>query len=186
MNHGTNRYYKNSKINEARFRKVVKGFTMDFSASDTVKLTGISVRSINAIYLKRRVQIAEFCEAQSPYSGEVELDEPYFGPKRIRGKRGRGAGGKTIVFGIFKRNGHVYTEIVPDARRSSLLPVFPGKVSLESIIHTDGWRTYSGLVDMSYAKRYRVEHGKNEFASKHSPFMSCFSRIIRSGRSCLR
>ncbi len=59
-----------------------------------------------------RRRIAEYCEAQSPYSGEVELDESNFGPKRIRGKRGRRAGSKTIVFGVFKRNGHVYTEIV--------------------------------------------------------------------------
>ena len=115
-----NRYYKNSKISEARFRRLLKAFAMDFSASDTARLTGISVRSVNAIYLKIRERIAEYCESQSSYSGEVELDESYFGPKRIRGKRGRGAGGKTIVFGIFKRNGHVFTENVPDARKRTL------------------------------------------------------------------
>ena len=109
-----NRYYKNSKISEARFRRLLTAFAMDFSASDTARLTGISVRSVNAIYLKIRVRIAEYCESQSPYSGEVELNESYVGPKRIRGKRGRGAGGETIVFDIFKRNGHVFTEIVPD------------------------------------------------------------------------
>jgi len=81
---------------------------------------------VNDIYLKIRRRIAEYCEEQSPYSGEVELDESYFGPKRIRGKRGRGAGGKTIVFGMFKRNGHVYTEIVPDAKKKTLLAVIRG------------------------------------------------------------
>ena len=121
---------------------------MDLSASDTAKLTGINVRSINPLYLKIRQRIAQHCEAQSPFSGEVELDEAYFGPRRIRGKRGRGAGGKTIVFGIFKRNGCVFTEIVPDARKTSLLPVIRGRVGLESIIHTDGWRAYDGLVDV--------------------------------------
>jgi hypothetical protein len=30
--------------------------------------------------------------------GEFEADESYFGPHRIKGKRGGGAGGKTIVF----------------------------------------------------------------------------------------
>lgn len=108
---------------------------MDLSASDTARLTGLSTRSVNAIYIKIRHRIAEYCEAQSPYSGEVELDESYFGPKRIRGKRGRGAGGKTIVFGVFKRNGHVYTEIVPDVRKRSLLPVIRGHVSLDSVVH---------------------------------------------------
>jgi len=38
----------------------------------------------------------------------------YFGAKRIKGKRGRGAYNKTPVFGILQRQGMVYTEIVPD------------------------------------------------------------------------
>ena len=67
-----------------------------------------------------RKRIAEHCEEQLKLSGVVEVDESYFGPRRVRGKRGRGAGHKTIVFGIFKRNGHVYTEIVPDARKGLL------------------------------------------------------------------
>ena len=31
--------------------------------------------------------------------GEIEIDESYFGVKRVRGKRGRGANGKVPVFG---------------------------------------------------------------------------------------
>ena len=30
----------------------------------------------------------------SKFSGEIEIDESYFGAKRVRGKRGRGASGK--------------------------------------------------------------------------------------------
>ena len=96
------------------------------------------------------------------------MDESYFGPKRIRGKRGRGAGSKTIVFGLFKRNGWVYTGIVPDARKATLQGVIRGRVSLESVIHSDGWRGYHGLVDMGYAKHFRVQHGDNEFANEQS------------------
>lgn len=97
-------------------------------------MTGLSVRSVNDIFLKIRHRVAEYCEAQSPYSGEIELDESYFGPRRVRGKRGRGAGSKTIVFGIFKRNGHVYTEIVPDARKKTLLSVIRGRVDLDAMV----------------------------------------------------
>ena len=163
MNTGKNRYYKFSKISEARFRRLLRAFSMDLTASDAARLTGISLRSVNAIYLKIRRRVAEYCEEQSPYSGEVELDESYFGPRRIRGKRGRGAGGKTIVFGVFKRNGHVYTEIVPDAKKKTLLQVVRGRVTLDSVVHTDGWRAYDGLVDLGYEKHYRVQHGDNEF-----------------------
>ncbi len=165
MYKGKNRYYKNSKISEARFRRLLKAFALDLTASDAARLTGISTRSVNTIYLKIRHRIAAYCEAQSPYSGEVELDESYFGPKRIRGKRGRGAGSKTIVFGVFKRKGHVYTEIVPDAKKKTLIAVVRGRVDLDSVIHTDGWRAYDGLVDLGYEKHYRVYHGDNEFAA---------------------
>ena len=160
-----NRYYYRSKIAEHKFRQIVRYFALDFTASDTARLTGISVRSVNAIYLKIRHRIAEACEQQSPFKGVVEVDESYFGPRRIRGKRGRGASGKTIVFGVFKRNGKVFTEIVPDASKAVLQSVIRGRVSIDSVIHSDGWRGYNGLVDLGYAKHFRVHHGHNEFAN---------------------
>lgn len=168
MKQGKNRYYKRSRIAEALFRRLIRAFAMDFTASDAARLTGLSTRAVNDIYLKIRRRIAEHCEAQNPFRGEVEIDESYFGPKRVRGKRGRGAAGKTIVFGIFKRNGHVYTEIVPNCRKKTLQKAIRGKVDLQSIIHSDGWRGYDGLVDVGYAKHLRVEHGNNEFANQRS------------------
>jgi len=163
-----NRYYKRSRIAEKTFRRIIRYFSLDFSASDTARLTGISVRSINSIYIKIRRRLAEECEKHSHVAGQIEVDESYFGPKRIRGKRGRGAGSKTIVFGLFKRNGWVYTEIAPDAKKRTLQAVIRGKVDLDSVIHSDGWPGYHGLVDVGYAKHYRVEHGKNEFANDQS------------------
>ena len=51
-------------------------------------------------------------------------------------KRGRGTL-KQPVFGIFERNGRVYTEIVPDCKMKTLQEVIIGKVSLESVIYSD-------------------------------------------------
>lgn len=115
MKQGRNKYYRRSRISSKVFRRLIRAFAMDLTATDAAELTGRSVRSANAIYLKVRRCIAEHCEAQNPFRGEVEVDESYFGPKRVRGKRGRGAGGKTIVFGVFKRKVCVYTEIVRTA-----------------------------------------------------------------------
>ena len=165
---GKNRYYGRSRIAESTFRRILRYFALDLSASDTARLTGISLRSINAIYIKLRYRLAEECERHSDLCGQIEVDESYFGPRRVRGKRGRGAGGKTIVFGLFKRNGWVVTEIVPDARKATLQQVIRGKVALDSIIHSDGWRGYHGLVDVGYAKHLRVNHGSNEFANDQS------------------
>jgi len=95
-----------------------------------------------------RHRIYDFCHSESPFIslGNAELDESYFGARRVRGKRGRGAYGKTIVFGLVKRGGKVYTEIVPDCKSKTLQDIVRGKVAAESIIHTDGWRGYDGLV----------------------------------------
>jgi transposase-like protein len=134
-----NRYYCRSRIAEAKFRQIIRFFAMDFTASDTAKLTNISVRSINTIYIKLRKKIAVQSEEISPFNGIVELDESYFGARRVRGKRGRGASGKTIVFGLLKRDGNVYTEIVPDCSKATLQGIIRGHIELDSVINTDGW-----------------------------------------------
>jgi transposase len=161
-----NKYYRSAKISEAKFRQILRCFDEDLTASSTARLTGVSVRSVNSIFLKLRRRMAELCDAEPLLNGTVEVDESYFGPHRIKGKRGRGAGGKTIVFGILKRGDRVWTQIVPDAKKRTLQRVIRGKVSLDSIIHTDGWVGYDGLVDVGYAKHLRVRHGENEFANR--------------------
>ena len=115
-----NRYYNRAKISEAKFRYVLRLFALDLTASDTARLTSLSVRSVNALYLRLRQRLLTWCPVPAELSGAVELDESYFGPRRVRGKRGRGASGKTIVFGLFKRGGQVYTEIVPDCSKKTL------------------------------------------------------------------
>lgn len=86
------------------------------------------------------------------------MDESYFGTHRARGKRGKrglGAYGKTIIFGLLKRQSKVYTEIVLDCIKTTLQVLIRGKLTLESVIHSDGWRGYDGLVDIGYDKHLR-------------------------------
>jgi transposase-like protein len=154
------------KVSRYKFRKILKLFSLDLNAKQIAEITGLNRNTINRYLRFIREQIARICEMESPFSGEVEVDESFFGARHIKGKRGRGAYGKTIVFGIFKRNGKVYTEIVPDCARATLQAVIRGRVNIDSIIHSDKWRGYNGLVDLGYKKHFRVDHGKNEFARK--------------------
>ncbi len=96
-------------------------------------------------------------------SGVFELDESYFGAKRVRGKRGRGAAGKTPVFGLLKRDGKVFVQIVKNCTREELMPIIQGKILEGSTINTDGWRAYDGLIINGYT-HHRVFHSHNEFA----------------------
>ena len=158
-----NRYLPRARISEKKFREFLKAFSLDLTAVQIAKATGLNRNTVNRLCRIVREEIAAHCEAQFPFRGSVEVDESYFGPRRVRGKRGRGAGRKTIVFGILKRNGKVYTRIVPNAEKEVLLRIIKQKVRFGSTIHSDGWTAYDGLVDMGYRKHYRVHHGRDEF-----------------------
>ncbi len=135
-------------------------------AKKTAELTNLNRSTINNIYHKLRERIAELCEAESPFqNGEVELDESYFGARRVRGKRGRGAKGKTPVFGMLKRGEKVYTQIVKNCSVKELMPIIKGKITPDTIVYSDGFKAYDGLVNYGYKKHFRVKHSENEFAN---------------------
>ena len=159
----TNKYIKRARISEAKFRHILRLFSLDIDASNVAQITGANRNTVNRYFRFIRERIAELCKQTSPFSGEIEIDESYFGARRVKGKRGRGASGKTPVFGILQRGGKVYTEIVPDCAKKTLQGIIRGKVDPDSVIHSDYWRGYKGLVDMGYKKHYRIKHGKNEF-----------------------
>ena len=163
-----NKYYRSAKIGEAKFREVLRCFGEDLTASSTARMTGVTVRSVNDIFIRLRRRLAAISNCKSSLSGIIEVDESYFGPHRVKGKRGRGAGDKTIVFGILKRGDEVWTQIVPNAKKRTLQRLIRGKVSLDSVIHSDGWVGYDGLVDVGFAKHLRVRHADNEFAVKEN------------------
>ena len=124
---GKNRYFRRSHLWEAKFRALIRYFAHDLRAWKIAELSGVSRPTINQLFMRLRIRIAQVCNASSPLSGEVEVDESYFGARRVRGKKGCGAGGKPIVFGILERHGKV-SEIVPDASRKQLQSAIRGHV----------------------------------------------------------
>jgi transposase len=160
-----NKYIYGTHISERKTRSIIRFFSLDIEAKKTAEITGISRPTINRFYNTFRERIAEICESESPFeNGEIELDESYFGARRVRGIRGRGARGKTPVFGMLKRGDRVYTQIVKNCSMSELLPIIQEKADIGSVLYTDGFKTYDGLVNYGYKKHYRVKHGENEFA----------------------
>jgi len=87
-----NKYFIRSRISEAKFREIIKLFSGDLTACQIALFSGVSRMCVNRILKQVRIRIAEFCEQESIFkNGEVEMDESYFGARRIRGRRGRGS-----------------------------------------------------------------------------------------------
>jgi transposase len=90
-------------------------------------------------------------------SGELEIDETYFGGKR-KGPRGRGARNKVVVFGILERNGIVYTTIVPDVKAPTLMKEIKAKTEKGSVYYTDDFKSYKSL--KQYGKHHKIKKTK--------------------------
>ncbi len=157
----------NRPISNYKKRKIISCFCLDLTAVQTSKLLGLNRNTINKYFNIFRKVIYQYQVSQKKqFIGKVEIDESYFGPRRIPGKmskKGRGTH-KQPVFGIFERNGRVYTEIIPDCSLRTLRKIISGKINLGSTVYSDSWRGYDGLVDVGFDKHYRVNHRKDIFS----------------------
>lgn len=163
-----NKYIARSHLSEPVFRQVVKLFAVDVPAQTAAELLPCSRQAVQRVYSLLREQIVELAvEEARPLLGEIEIDESYFGPRRVRGIRGRGARGKVPVLGLHKRGGRVFVSVVKDCSKRALMPVIEGRILTDSDIYTDGWRAYDGLVTAGY-RHHRVHHSHNEFARGRS------------------
>lgn len=150
------RLIRNSKLTNRQLNELVKYFALEVPANRAAKVMGINRHSAQRVYQVIRRCLARECELHSPLGGEVECVESYFGGRR-KGPRGRGAAGKVPVFGLLKRNGKVYTRIVEDVSRKTLRQIIRTKVIPESVIYTDSFRSYDGLV-LDEFKHFRINH----------------------------
>src|SRR3989338_7108017 len=155
-------------ISDRKRRLIVRCFVVDCTAVQTAQIVGINRNTVNRYYaLFRKILVNHALKERrkSNLGNGIEIDESYFGPKRVRGKRGRGASKKIVVLGLLKRNGKVYTEIIKAAKRDEIMPIIKKVVKSGSDIYSDGWRSYNALAVYGYNHK-KVKHTENEFAKE--------------------
>jgi transposase-like protein len=100
-----------------------------------------------------KLRTAMVCPGRSRLSGIVEVDETYIGGRRA-GKRGRGAGGKSLVLVAVEDKedhfGRIRLRRVADASAASLIPGVQECVEPGSLVRTDGWGGYAQLAPEGY------------------------------------
>ena len=98
-------------------------------------------------------------------TGNIEVDETLVGGKDKGGKRGRGAGRKSIVIIAVevhkpKGFGRIRMQCIPDASAKSLIPFVNNSVVPGSTVLTDSWRGYNGLDQFGYIhKKVKLSEG---------------------------
>ncbi|MCT8743006.1 IS1595 family transposase [Glaesserella parasuis] len=140
------------KLKKSIQKKLLEFFVLEVTARSAADLLVIQPNSAILFYRKIREVISYHLalEADEVFDGQIELDESYFDGTR-KGKRGRGAVGKTAVFGLLKRDGKVYTVVVPN----SICDTF-----------TDFYRSYD-VLDVSEFNHFRINHSTH-FAEKQN------------------
>jgi len=140
-------------------------FYIEVSAHKAARELGVSYRTVSAKYMEFRRVIADYLDKEFvKLGGKIELDETYFGGKR-KGKRGRGAFNKAIVFGIMERDGKVYTKVVPNVKAKTLMAEIRGKAAKGSVFYTDCFKSYKSL--KQYGKHNKINH-QYTFGKSHN------------------
>lgn len=159
-------HLKHCKLSKKEQLRLIEYFVAGTPARTTADLVGVHRNSAIRFFHKLRENIALKQQNRSEqFCGKIELDKSYFGAIR-KGKRGRGAARKVPVFGILKRGGQVYTQVIDDTKSAILMPIIREKIKPESIVYTDCYRSYNAL-DVSEFKHYRINHSEL-FAHKHN------------------
>ena len=172
------------KLSKKVQRKLLEYFVLEVTARSAADLQGINPNSAALFFRKIRTIISWHLalEANEVLDGPVEWDESSFGGKR-KGKRGRGAAEKVVVFGILKRQGKVSTVVVENLHTETLLPVLKRKIRPDSVVFTDSLNSYD-VLDLSECHHHRINHSVRFAKEKNhingiENFWSQAKRVLR-------
>ncbi len=137
-----NKYFFRAKISETRFRQILKLFAVDLNASQIAEITGISRNTVNRYLATVRERLHSVCSRETPV-GVLEAAEE----QRVSG----------MIFGLFRLDGCVYTEPVPDCFQTVFFDLMNGKIPFADVRSAPWWRGYSALIDLGRQRFLRLE-----------------------------
>jgi transposase len=149
---------RKSRLSWLDQRRLIEHFVAGTTARTAASLVGVNKNTAAFYFHRLREIIALESEDIAPLFGEIEVDESYFGGSR-KGRRGRGAAGKTPVFGLLKRGGKVYAKVIPDVKGRTLKAIIDVKIVPDSIVYSDTLSSYN-VLDVATFKHLRINHSK--------------------------
>lgn len=166
---------KRVKISGRKLSLIVRCFSTDITASSCyssersrtcAEIVHVNRNTSNRFYGYCRTLVLKDQERERREflsEDETEIDEAYFGPTRVRGKRGCGAGRKIAVVGLLQRAGKVFTKPVDRCTAEEIMPILRAKLAQGVDVYTDGWKSYDALAAYGFNHK-KVIHEENEFS----------------------
>jgi len=139
---------KHARISGRKFNLIVRSFAADITSQSCAGIVNLNRKTTDRYYnYFRELILEDQLKKRQQFLAEdkTEVDESYFGPSRVKGKHGRGAGKKMAVVGLLERSGKVFTKPVDRCTKEELLPVILERVASGVDIYTDGWKSYDAL-----------------------------------------
>ena len=155
---------RKSRLSPGKQVRLIEYFVSGTTARTAAALVGVNKSTAAYYFLRLRRIITRALAEEMPFDGAIEVDESYCGGRR-KGKRSRGAAGNVPVFGILKRGGRVYTQVIPDTKANTLLGIMQDRIAPDSIVYSDTDRSYN-VLDVSEFKHDRINHTKR-FVKRH-------------------
>ena len=158
-----NKYANRSKILEAKIRELIRLFALNLDAPQIAVLTGLNRNTVNRFLKDLRERIAQYCE-ESPLSGEIEVDESFFGSpdgskRNETGERSERPSSSAFSIETERSIPRSFPTAPKIPFRASFAEKWPWRASS---LPTAG-EAMKPKVDVEYGKHLRVDHGKDPF-----------------------
>ncbi len=128
-----NRYANRSRISESKIRQLLKHFALDLDAQQIAVLCNLNRNTINRYLRMIRTRISEFCEQASPFIGETEVDESYFGARRQKAKEVEGLMVKHLFLVFCKEAAKSIQRLCQTALKPRCKPLLEARYLLKAL-----------------------------------------------------
>lgn len=159
-----NKYLKGAHLSERKFKEILKLFSEDLTATQIANISGVSRVTVNSYLKKIRLQIVKYCESVMPEQvsyPKIQHRNGHDTAVAVKSEVDRIV--KPVIFGIYKSDNKVFTEILPEVSRSMIQAIARGRSVLETVVTADRIRRFHGVVDLGQYRLYNLggNHGEN-------------------------
>lgn len=153
-----NKYVRRAKISEHKFRKMVKCFAADMSATQIAEAIEVNRNTVNRYLNEIRARMVEFCEQYAPFQQEFNEEQELLNlcsedeiiestpiTTTLKEKI-------STSLGILKRRGKVYVEMLATTAANKLQQLRSDKsaISEDLTIHAIDVKEQYGLIAVGY------------------------------------